>query len=259
MWEEISAHVYKHMKIMSKRPGELAWIIVYPFVSVLSIGILAFFLITKGAPTDSIMFVFVGIVIWNLYTISQRGITYGITFDVWSNSLKHAFIARSSAFHFIAGNAMFGLLSSLATVVLVGIVGMLVFGFNIFAAGLFLVNLLFIFLFATAIGLLVNGLMLTKGEKYMSLIWMGPGIVMIFSGIYYPISILPDAMQAVSNVIPLTHLLTSLRASFGFSPGLAVPSLVTGALLALAYLAVGALVFRASLQRGRMSGVITKY
>jgi len=259
MWEEVSAHIYKHMKIMAKRPGELAWIFVYPFISFLSVGILAFFLISEGAPLDSMMFVFVGVIVWNLYGLTQRAVTYGITFDIWSASLKHSFIGKSSIRHFVVGNALFGLTSSMATAVLIGIVGYFVFGFNLLVAGFFLVNLFFVFIFATAIGLVINGLMLAKGDKYMSLIWMGTGIIMIFSGIYYPVSILPVPMQAISNAIPVSHSLASLRASLGFGQSLAVNSLVTGAALSLVYLAIGAWIFRLGLKRGRTSGMITKY
>lgn len=258
MLEEISAHVYKHAKIMAKRPGELAWVLVYPFISVLSIGILVSFMISNGAPIESMMFVFVGVVVWNVYSLSQRGITYGVTFDIWSMSLKHAFIAKSSIASFIIGNSLFGLLSSLATVILVGLVGWIFFGFNLFLAGFFLVNLFFVFVFATAIGLIINGLMLSKGDKFMSLIWMGTGIIMIFSGIYYPITILPGPLQYIAQGIPVSHSLMSLRASLGFNPEAAVGELLIGAGLSIVYLAIGTFLFKLGLKRGRTSGMITK-
>ncbi len=259
MWTEISAHVYKHWKIMSRRPGEIAWILLYPFIGILSIGILAFFLISKGAPLESMMFVFVGVIVWNFYGISQRGITYGITFDIWNNCLKHSFAGKSSIGHFITGNSIFGLLSSLAAFALVGVVGFILFGFNIFAVGAFLVNLFFVFLFATGVGLMINGLMVAKGEKYMSIIWMGTGIIMVFSGVYYPVSILPGAVQAVSYAIPATHSIISMRAALGAGLDIAVAELVIGAALSLVYLAIGALIFRNAVNRGRRSGMITKY
>ena len=36
-------------------------------------------------------------------------------------------------------------------------------------------------------------------------------VVSIFSGIIYPVSVLPDFMQKISNIIPLTHQLNSIR------------------------------------------------
>ena len=215
MFEEVRAHMYKHWKIMSRRPGEMAWIIVYPFIAILSIGILAMFLISKGAPLDSMLFVFLGVVTWNFYDISQRAITYGITYHIWSMSLKHMFATSAKTSHFIIGNALFGIISAIFAFMMVGLIGILLFKFNIFLLGGYLVNLFFIFIFATGIGLMINGLMITKGEKYMSLIWMGTGIIMIFSGIYYPISILPSAVQTISLMIPATHSLISMRVAVG--------------------------------------------
>ncbi len=259
MWEEISAHVYKHAKIMSRRPGEIAWILLYPFIGILSLGILAFFLMSKGAPLDSMVFVFVGVMVWNFYGISQRGITYGITFDIWNGCLRHSFTGKSSVRHFIIGNSIFGFLSSFAAFLIIGTVGIIFFGFNIFSAGIFLVNLFFVFMFATGIGLMINGLMVAYGEKYMSLIWMLTGIIMVFSGVYYPVSMLPGVVQAFSYAIPATHSIISIRAALGISLNGATASLAIGAALAFVYLAIGALVFRYAVKMGKRSGMITRY
>ncbi|MCK4816138.1 ABC transporter permease, partial [bacterium] len=198
MFEEISAHIYKHWKMMARRPGELAWLLVYPFVGLMSLGILSFYLRSQGAPLDTMLFVLVGVIVWGFYDVSQRAISYGITFDIWNNCLRHTFASKSSVTHFIIGNSAFGLLSSVVAFVLVGSVSVLIFGFNIFLAGFYLMNLFSVFIFATGIGLLIDSLMVTRGEKWMSLIWMGTGIIMIFSGVYYPVTILPDLMQRIS-------------------------------------------------------------
>ena len=258
MLDEIMAHVYKHWKILCRRPGESAWILVYPFIGVLSIGIYTLFIVSQGAPMASMMLVFVGVQVWNFYDITQRAVTYGMTFDIWSKSMKHAFVAKASMFHFIAGNALFGLLSAAAAFVLVGLLGIAIFGFNVFGVGIFALNLVPVFLFAIGVGLMINSLIVTKGEKYMSLIWTITGVIMIFSGVYYPASVLPEPFHSFAYVLPSTYAIDSMRAAFSGADS-AYASMGIGLVLSVAYLLAGILAFREGIRRGKVNGMITKY
>ncbi len=259
MIREASAHFYKQWKIMSRRPGEMAWIAVHPLISILSLGILAYFVSTGGASPETMLFVLAGVIVWNIYDASQRAISYGITLDIWSNCLKHTFTGSSSLPGFVLGNALYGLFSMISITLVTGILAIALFGFNIFMAGFYLVNFLFVFIFAAGMGLVINSLMVVKGEKYMSLMWILTGVIMIFSGVYYPIEILPGPVQAVSLAVPATHSIISLRASLGFSPEIAGTELLIGAALSLAYFAFGALLFRWAIKRSKITGMLTRY
>jgi ABC-2 type transport system permease protein len=259
MLEEAGAHFYKQWKIMSRRVGEMAWIAIYPLISILSLGIFAFFVTTRGSPPETMLFILVGVIVWDIYSVAERATSYGITLDLWSYCLKHTFTGSSSFSGFVLGNSAFGFLSSSLVFLVMSALGIVIFGFNIFSAGLFLGNLFFVFLFATSFGLLINSLMITKGYRYMSLIWITPGVIMIFSGIYYPIEILPSIVQAVSLALPTTHSLISLRSALGFSPGLALPGFLAGAALSVACFAVSLLVFRWAINRSKVTGMLTRY
>lgn len=259
MWEEISAYFYRQKIILKRRPGELSVIFIHPLISLLSMGLLAFFIIQNGGPATTLIFVFVGIITWDFYDLVQRGVTFGITFDIWSESMKHSFSAKAKPKHFIIGNSLFGLANALIVFVLVGIVGYLIFSFNIFSAGLFLINLASVLFFAIGIGLIINSLMVSKGEKYMALIWVMTGFIMVFSGVYYPVEVLPSPVMEVAQMIPATHSINSMRAAFGFSPELLFPELFVGLMLSLVYLLVGVLIFKLGLQKGYENGTITKF
>jgi ABC-2 type transport system permease protein len=259
MLDEASAHFYKQWKIMSRRPGEMAWIALYPLISLLSLGIFAYFVTTRGSPPETMLFILVGVIVWDVYNVAERSTSFGIALDIWADCLKHTFTGGSSFAGFVLGNGIFALFGAVSVFLLMALLGTLLFGFSVFGAGAFLLNLASVFIFAVGFGLLINSLMLTKGEKHMSLIWTAPGIIMIFSGIYYPIEILPLPVQAVSLALPTTHSLISMRASLGFSSGLALPEFLAGAALSLAYFALGLAAFRWSIRRSRVTGVITRY
>ena len=260
MLEEVRAHFYKHYKIMSRRAGDLAWVFVHPFVALFSIGILAHFLIIEGAPLDSLIYVLVGVIAWNFYDVSQRAMAFGVTLDIWNNCMKHTFSVNSSIKHFILGNSLFGLASSIVTFVLVTIAAWISFGLNLLDAGIFLpVNLFFVFVFATGVGLMIDSLMVSKGEKYMSLMWIGTGIIMVLSGVYYPVSVLPGPVGMLSSALPSTHSIEAMRLALQSLPGQAVMETLYGAALSLVFFLAGVLLFRKGLRKGKENGVITKY
>ena len=125
----VFAHIYKQYKIMIRSPSELAWLFVYPFIGLLSTGLFAMYMTASGGPPESILFVLVGVISWNFYDLSQRSITYAITFDIWDDCLKHGMVTSSGIKEFIIGNALFGLASSVLGLILVGTLGFFAFGF----------------------------------------------------------------------------------------------------------------------------------
>lgn len=259
MLSEASAHFYKHWKMITKRPGDLSVILLYPVISILSLGIFAYFISLRGSPPETMIFVLVGVIVWDIYNVAERYGSYSLMLDIWNDSVKHTFAGSSSFWGYIIGNMLFGLFGSVIVFILISAIGIVLFGFSIFSAGFFLINFIPIYIFGMSFGIIVGALMLLKGEKYMSLIWITPGIIMVFSGIYYPVNLLPAPVQAVSMAIPSTHSLISLRSAVGFVPELAVPEMVIGFVLSGAYLLISLYLFRWSIKRSKETGMMVKY
>ena len=259
MFEEISAHFYKQWKMISRRPGELSFLLLNPFIILLSLGIMIWFVVMQGAPASSMMFVFAGITIWSFFDLVERAVTYGLTLDIWNTCMKHTFSTKASPKHFIIGNSLFGMFSGIVAFSVVGVSGFLAFGFNVFAAGIYIINLVSILFFAIFIGLVINSLMVSRGEKWMALIWMITGIVMVFSGVYYPVSILPSPVQEISQLLPSTHAINSFRAGLGYLPETGLYEFLVGFVSSLFCLALGILIFKRGLKKGHENGIITRY
>jgi ABC-2 type transport system permease protein len=260
MWNEVSAHLYKQLKIARKWPGEMASLMVYPLITILSLGITAYFVVTQGAPPEAFTFIFVGVVAWNVYEMAERTMAYGVMMDVWNSCLKHSFAANPGLSHFVAGNMLYGLMGSGIGIALAIAGGLWLFGFSLLAGGAFLwASLGTLFLFGAGMGMAINGVLLARGMKFTTLIWVIPGVVMLFSGVYYPVSILPSPVREASYLMPSTYSIASLRYALGGQEGVALQALGMGLAISLASFALGGLAFRHGLRKGRENGVITKY
>ena len=63
------------------------------------------------------------------------------------------------------------------------------------------------------IGMMTAVLPLISPEKGTQLGFMAQGIMLVVSGVYYPVSVLPEWMQAISTISPATYALRGIRAA----------------------------------------------
>ena len=60
------------------------------------------------------------------------------------------------------------------------------------------------------IGMMTAVLPLISPEKGMQLGFVAQGILLVVSGVYYPVSVLPEWMQALSTISPATYALRGM-------------------------------------------------
>lgn len=254
---KITGHFYKHFVRLPRSSAEWEFIIVYPLVHIFSIGLLLTFLKGLGTSSTATAYMLVGAFAWNFYVLCQRGITYGVLKEIWSESAKQMVITPSTSVHFIIGNGLYGVLTALMSLILMHLVAVFFFSFNIFAAGLpLLLSLVAIILYGMAEGLVVNSIMMLKGPEYMHITWIITGIVMVLSAVYYPLELLPPQIQIVSNLLPTTHAIEAIRN--GLLTGNGVQSGLTAIGLGTIYLVIGTVVFRWAIDKSRKNGTILR-
>ncbi len=259
MWEEISAHIYRNFVITKRWPGELANIFIYPLIGLLSVGIFAFFMTMQGAPPSSLVFVFVGVVAWEFFNTSLRVMGYGVAEDIWNNCMKHTHIASSRTPHFMAGHGIWGAIAAITDLALITVLGYLIFGINIYQAGFVMLPALAgLFLFGIGIGMLVNSLIITKGTKTMALLWIVPGIVMVFSGVYYPVEIMPAPFNYLALALPSSYMISALRSAM-LTGGFFWIEMVLGLAFSAAIFLVGIFVMNKAILKGKENGVLSKF
>lgn len=107
----------------------------------------------------------------------------------------------------------------------------------------------------TGMGMFVgaSGLIGTDINFLMNLIF---AILIVLCGVNFPISLLPEPLQIVSNILPLTHGLEAVRQVFDGSLARVPGLLLTEFALGSAYIAGGYGVFRWSEYKARVLGTL---
>jgi ABC-2 type transport system permease protein len=152
-------------------------------------------------------------------------------------------------------------ISTIRTLIGVGGAALLaipLFGFSIFGLGMplvaFFANLL---VMGWSIGLVVSGLVLRYGLGAESLAWVAIFAIAPVSGIYYPVSVLPDWLQSVAWLLPSSHVFEGMRAVM-FEQTVRLDLLWQAVLLNGVFLLVGSGVFLRAFRSARERGLLMR-
>ncbi len=140
--------------------------------------------------------------------------------------------------------------------------GALAFGLDVGIAnytGAVIILLLTIFC-CSSIGILSASfiMVLKKGDP---LSWIFNSLSWLLSGVYYPVAILPDWLQKVSYLIPVTHSLEGMRMALlkGYSLKDLLPSILPLTVFTIVLLPLSIWTFKNAVKIAKMNGSLTQY
>jgi len=227
---------------------EVVWLI-YSLVSVLSIGYLAAGLGSLGTGGFDLrqaqLYLLVGALLWAYLSIVFIEITFSVMWERWEGTIEYTFMAPVRRLTHLLGICTFALLYGLARTVVVLVIAMQLFHLDLSHADLFTaVTVMAVSTFPlVGLGILASVLPLLSPERGEQMTVAVQGVLLLASGVYYPVSVLPGPVQALARVNPLTYTLDGMRAALIGGRGLAavapdlLPLLVMGLLLLPAGLA----------------------
>jgi len=110
------------------------------------------------------------------------------------------------------------------------------------------------------IGMMTAVLPLISPEKGAQLGFVAQGLLLVVSGVYYPVSVLPGWMQALATISPATYALEGARAAILDGAGLGdlVPQLLKLVVIGVATIPIGLGLFRAGERYAKQHGKLKR-
>lgn len=259
---------FERQKNLARRywAWEVVWL-VYSLVSVLSIGFLASGLgaMGRGAAFDlkqAQLYLLIGSVLWGYMSMVFAEIAYAIGWERWEGTIEHTFMAPVRRATHLLGICAFAMLYGLARTLLVLVVAELLFhlDFSHTDAASAVVVLVASTPALVGIALLAAVLPLLSPEKGEQMTVAVQGVILLVSGVYYPISVLPGPLQLLGRISPMTYMLDAIRRSFLDDQRVAQLAPELGLLLAMGLLLVpaGLVVFGRAERRAKRLGLLKR-
>jgi ABC-2 type transport system permease protein len=190
----------------------------------------------------------VGAVVWAYLGVIFEILTETVAWERWEGTIEYTFMAPLSRPVHLFGMGLFAIVYGIVRAILLFGVVALFFDLDLSNADFFaaLVLLLVGSFSFIGIGMMCAVLPLISPEKGTQLGFMAQGILLVVSGVYYDVEVLPEWMQWFATISPATYALEGLRAAILDGEGLTSlgPELLALVVIGIVTIPLGLWVFR---------------
>ncbi len=259
---ERQLHAYKRYWVW-----EIVWLF-YNVVSVLSIGFLASGLGSLGVGGASFdlhrtqLYLLIGALLWGYLSLVFMEAAYAIAWERWEGTIEYTFMAPVRRMTHLMGISLFAIVYGFARTVVVLIVAVAMFNLDFSHANLLgaLVVLGATIVPLIGLSILTSVLPLLSPQKGEQMCFAVQGFVLLVSGVYYPLSVMPVPLQVAGALSPLTYALAGIRRSLLAGAGAGDQLPTVGILLAMGAVMIplGVAVFTWAENRAKRLGLLKR-
>ena len=204
----------------------------------------------------------IGAVIWAYLGIIFEILTETVAWERWEGTIEYTFMAPLSRLVHLGGMGVFAVAYGVVRAAL--LFGVIAFFFDLqmpdadfFAAMVVLAVASVSFI---GIGMMTAVLPLISPEKGSQLGFIAQGLLLVVSGIYYSVEILPEPMQWLATISPATYALEGIRDAIleGARVGQLWDDLIPLAVIGVVSIPIGLLVFRRGERYAKQHGKLKR-
>ncbi len=252
---QMMAFVFRNLHLTRRYLG---WVIVFSFYAVVNSATIALIGVAVNDKRLTMTLV-IGAMLWGFLSLLFNEVSMAIAYERWEGTLEYTFMAPVSRFAHLIGESIFSTLYSMLRLFLILIgVGLFV-DLDLSQANWFglIITLLVSSLAFIGLGLIAATLPVLSPERGAEATNIFQGSLLLVSGVYYPIEVLPGWLQPFAKLSPATYALSACRKLIGVegnvnnsekfigAPLVAVlPELLTLLLMGVVMIPVGVWVFK---------------
>jgi ABC-2 type transport system permease protein len=196
---------------------ELVWL-VYGVVNTLAITFIANEAATTGTVSKPqvarlTMFLLIGTLVWAYLSAILDDMSLTIMWERWEGTIEHTLMAPVPRVVHLIGMSAFGVIHALVRTILIMVCALPFFDVQLAGADWLTAAVVIAVgsISLVGLGILAGILPLLYPERGEQMSFMVQALVLLVSGVYYSVNVLPAGLQAVSAFSPATYLLRGIR------------------------------------------------
>ena len=206
-------------------------------------------------------YVIVGTTIWMWQNVVLWNIGFALRNEQWRGTLESNWMTPTWRFAYLLGSSFPQIISMALFLVITAIEAVLIYGVR-FSGSPWLILLMITACIPSIYGLgFAFASIVISAREANAFVFLVRGLVMIFCGISYPVSLLPGWMHGIAKWLPQTYMINGIRLAALSNATLSdlMPYISALLLFGLFWLAVGYLAFIWMERRARRTGAIGQY
>ncbi|MBF6600273.1 MAG: ABC transporter permease [Dehalococcoidia bacterium] len=245
---------------------EIVWL-VYGVVNTLAITFIAKQVGNEGtgASFDTsklVLFLLIGTLVWAYLSAVLDDISLVVTWERWEGTIEHTLMAPVPRALHLLGMSVFGVLHAVVRTLLIFAIAIPFFNIDFGSANwLTAAVVLFAGSFSIAgLAILAGVLPLLYPERGTQMSFMVQALVLLVSGVYYQVSVLPGWLRVFSHVSPATYILRGIRGGIIDGQSLADvwPTLLALGIFGALLIPLGILTFMAAEHWAKKTGKLKR-
>jgi ABC-2 type transport system permease protein len=212
---QMMAFVFRNYHMTRRYFG---WVVVFSFYAVVNSATIALIGVSVNDPKLTMTLV-IGAMLWGYLSLLFNEISMAIVFERWEGTLEYTFMAPVSRFTHLIGESLYAVFYSMVRLFLILLGVTLFVDLDLSQAnwiGL-IVTLLVSSLAFIGLGLIAATMPVMSPERGAEATNILQGCLLLVSGIYYPVEVLPAWLQPLARLSPATYALSACRKLLGVS------------------------------------------
>jgi ABC-2 type transport system permease protein len=207
-------------------------------------------------------YLLIGALIWSYLSMIFDILSETVQWERWEGTIEYTFMSPTSRVTHLLGMGVYAIVYGIIRTALVLGVAMLAFDLDLgnadYVAALVVLAVCSISL--VGFGVVAAVMPLLSPEKGQQVTYIVSALLLLVSGVYYPVSVLPGWMQTLATVSPVTYGLEGSRAALQDGAGIADlwGSIWPLLLMGLVFVPIGIFVFHLGERYAKRTGKLKR-
>jgi ABC-2 type transport system permease protein len=208
------AIVTRNFHLVKRYAGWEVVALFYNIINTLTIGLIAT-LTPAGQRAHVVVYLVIGALLWNFLSVLFFEISNSVTWERWEGTIEYSFMAPVHRLTYLLGVCLYAVAYGLMRTVVVLFAVALFFHIDLSHADV--PGALMLFLVSSVpfigLGLMSAVLPLLSAERGAQATQIIQGVILLVSGVYYPVAVLPLPLRLLGYLSPATYCLEGARAA----------------------------------------------
>lgn len=252
--------VLRYMYYFRHSYDRISDVFYWPTMDFLMWGLTSAYFSKHASGTLQIMpMILSGLMFWIIVWRAQYEITVNALQELWDGNVINLFVAPLKFWEWITSLIIVGIIKSAVSFLFAMSLAFILYKVRLYFYGFYFVPLILLLIMTGWwVGFFVAGLILRYGSRVQMLAWTTVVILSPFSGVFYPLSILPPWAQALAKMVPTSYIFEGGREIL-YTGTLSMDKLLISFSFNAFYLIICAIFLKRSFDAVLKRGLITVY
>lgn len=209
----IYAILLRHLYSLRHNLDRMTDVFYWPIIDLFMWGLTSLYFSSHYSGASHVLFAIVsGLLFWTLTWRLQYEVAVGLLDDVWARNMINLFVSPLTFWEWISALSIVSLIKTSLSFLTASILALVLYNVGVLKYGWYILPFtLCLLLTGWTFGFFITGLILRFGQRVQSFGWTLGAIIIPFSAIYYPVSILPSWVQKICLFVPTSYIFEGIR------------------------------------------------